>query len=578
MSKTPNYDAKVKAILDELKPGERTCALTGEKWQMTDEELTGYKRFNVPPSNCSPLTRWRLITSWFIGNQIWYQKHPETGVPLVTAVHPATGIKVLPDKEWFDRDFSIYQSDALVDQPFFSQLRRLQLQVPMPAQQTIVEPVNSVALVSLGVEDSYFVLASRCKRSLYTCNAVDVEDSSEVMISDQITGSFNVLDCVGMHQCKFVRESRQCINSAFLFDCHNCENCFGATNQRNKKYLWFNEQLSETEWRARLAAVDLSKRSVLEEYKRKFHDMVATSVWPENFNERTENCTGDYLRDCVNMTNCFQARDNSSDMLDCCVVINDSHGCMSCAGCFFASNCYMSVPSQSSQCLFSFETRQSQNCEYCIDIFNCENCFGCIGLNRKKFCIFNKQYSESDYWKTVDALKCAMLDRGEYGQWMPASMSPSYFWDSSAVGFFAADQTFAEKIGANTFAPESEGAIGEIGEIGEASQLVDPSTLPDSIDDLSDDFAGKAMFDQIFKRRFAYLKPEIAFHKKMGVALSDRHYIARMNALMWDLNTGVFQPTSCAGCQKTIRVGMNRNYPDRTVYCKSCYLAFIESR
>ena len=39
MSKTPNYDAKVKTILDTLEPGERTCELTGEKWEMTEEEI-----------------------------------------------------------------------------------------------------------------------------------------------------------------------------------------------------------------------------------------------------------------------------------------------------------------------------------------------------------------------------------------------------------------------------------------------------------------------------------------------------------------------------------------------------------
>ena len=168
-----------------------------------------------------------------------------------------------------------------------------------------------------------------------------------------------------------------------------------------------------------------------------------------------------------------------------------------------------------------------------------------------------------------------MLDRGEYGQWMPASMSPSYFWDSSAVGFFAADQAFAEKIGANIFAPESEGAIGEIGE---ASQLIDPTTLADSIHDLNEDTAGKAMIDQNLKRRFAYLKPEIQFHKMMSLALSDRHYIARMNEMMWDLNTGVFESMPCAKCQKSIRVGMNRHYPNRTVYCKACYSAYLESK
>ena len=100
MSKTPNYDQKVKAILDDLTPGERTCSMTGEKWTMTEEEIGWYKKFNVPPSKVSPLTRWKHHGAWYVGYQYWYQRHPETRKPIICTVHPATGIKVLPDKEW----------------------------------------------------------------------------------------------------------------------------------------------------------------------------------------------------------------------------------------------------------------------------------------------------------------------------------------------------------------------------------------------------------------------------------------------------------------------------------------------
>ena len=50
MSHTPNYDTKVKAILDGLTPGETVCEMTGEKWLMDAEEMEMYRRFNVPPS------------------------------------------------------------------------------------------------------------------------------------------------------------------------------------------------------------------------------------------------------------------------------------------------------------------------------------------------------------------------------------------------------------------------------------------------------------------------------------------------------------------------------------------------
>src|SRR3989338_9235185 len=106
MSHTPNYDAKIKAILDNLKPGERVCELTGEKWMMTEEEIGWCRRLNVPPSVHSPRARWMFLTHFGTGYQWWWNKHFDTGEPVLSFHHPASGIRVLTDKEWFARDFS----------------------------------------------------------------------------------------------------------------------------------------------------------------------------------------------------------------------------------------------------------------------------------------------------------------------------------------------------------------------------------------------------------------------------------------------------------------------------------------
>ncbi|MFH1142571.1 MAG: hypothetical protein V1695_02560, partial [Candidatus Uhrbacteria bacterium] len=111
MSKTPNYDKKVKEILDSLKPGERVCDLTGEKWNMDEREIGWYKKFNVPPSKYAPLNRMRLMHGYFVMWNIWYNKHTETGKPILSTIHPATGIRVLEDLEWYDRDFSELAKD-----------------------------------------------------------------------------------------------------------------------------------------------------------------------------------------------------------------------------------------------------------------------------------------------------------------------------------------------------------------------------------------------------------------------------------------------------------------------------------
>ncbi len=119
MSKTPNYDMAVKTILDQLIPEECTCSLTGETWNMTAEEIGWYKKFNVPPSKQSPMTRMRLVNSNFVLFDVWYNYHAETGKPVVSVIHPASGVRVLPDEEWFQKDFTSLGREIDIYQPFF---------------------------------------------------------------------------------------------------------------------------------------------------------------------------------------------------------------------------------------------------------------------------------------------------------------------------------------------------------------------------------------------------------------------------------------------------------------------------
>src|SRR3990167_733712 len=146
--KTPNYDAKVKTILDATTPGERVCELTGEKWEMTEEEIGWYKKFNVPPSRLHPDTRSYIMKCFWLTFSWWWNKHWKTGERILTYVHPATGIRVLPDVEWYEQDFTSEGRDLDHTRPFFDQLRELQLRVPLLANRNEKEPHKSITMFS----------------------------------------------------------------------------------------------------------------------------------------------------------------------------------------------------------------------------------------------------------------------------------------------------------------------------------------------------------------------------------------------------------------------------------------------
>ena len=458
MSHTPQYDSAVAKIIADLKPGERTCALTGEKWTMTDEEIGLYKKFNVPLSQVSPQTRWWLTSGWFTSFQWWWNKHIETNKSILSFIHPATGLKVVPDKEWFAHDFSEQGKELKIERDFFQQLRELQLIVPVRAEQNEKEPKNSIARFSFGDVNGFFNMGCLAKDSLFNIWSFDIEDAAETDICSNVKKSFNVSYSQGIFDCKFVRRSRDCISSAFLFDCRNCENCFGATNKRNARYIFFNQQLSAEEYQKKVTKIDFSRRSIIEEYYQKFLDLMAEqAVWPENFNEQAENSSGEFLDKVINNTIGFSNVKNSHDLFWVNYANQESFASACCSGLVGSSDCFYSTNLVNSTGVkFSYHCGTSQNLEYCIDCYNCENCFGCVGLNRKKFHLLNKEYSEEEYWKLVDELKCKMLERGEYGNFFPLSMATSYFPDSGAVLYFGAPKTIgAEKLGALNFEPES---------------------------------------------------------------------------------------------------------------------------
>jgi len=575
MSKTPNYDSKIKTILDALEPGERVCELTGEKWMMDEEEISWYKKFNVPPTQVSPYTRACLCFSWGVGCQWWWNKHPETSKPILSHVHPTTGYKVLPDKEWHDLDLSSQGREVDLSQPIAKQLYHLFLDTPLPAQRNTAVPERSIAITSLGDIDSYFVLGSKTRNSFFCTTTTEVENCAECYHVHHASNSLKVVHSSNIHKGVYVRESSECLDCAYIFDCRNCEHCFGATNKRNKKYLWFNEQLSEEEYNKRRSAVDLSKRSIFEEMKAKFYQlMIKDTVWPENFNEHAENCSGEYISDSTNCKRCFFARNAMNSEESSYMFHTGSEDVYSAHGMVGSSELYYTVTTINCRNIkFSITCSDSQNLEYCSTCFNCEDCFGCVGLKHKSYHIFNKAYQPDEYFILLDQIKCKMLDEGTYGNFLPAKWSYSYVPDSAARFFMHMEDELIDKLNIKKFDPKDDGALGELSDV----EPVSADQIPDDINDVDvEQWAGKPIYDEKLGRPFAFLKPELLFYKKNGLFPPNNHFIQRIKDMYFGANGFSFSSAVCSECEKEIMVAKNIEFPERKFLCKACYLKYLE--
>ncbi|MFA5829533.1 MAG: hypothetical protein WC843_03495 [Candidatus Gracilibacteria bacterium] len=97
-------------------------------------------------------------------------------------------------------------------------------------------------------------------------------------------------------------------------------------------------------------------------------------------------------------------------------------------GSVYSEDCYYGSPYYSKNCVDSLVLRECElcyecidcrklyNCKhcqdcnnsndllYCFDLQGCSECIGCSGLRNKKYCIYNKQYSQEEYQKLKNSL------------------------------------------------------------------------------------------------------------------------------------------------------------------------------
>lgn len=121
-------------------------------------------------------------------------------------------------------------------------------------------------------------------------------------------------------------------------------------------------------------------------------------VYPATFIVHAENSVGSNIKDIKNTYFAY----NAKEIEDChylCDVLNATN-CMDC-------NYSLYYPESSYQLMSTLElkhavcniaTHHSHHVYYCQLCNNSQYLFGCVGLNNKEYCIFNKQYTKEEYF------------------------------------------------------------------------------------------------------------------------------------------------------------------------------------
>jgi hypothetical protein len=555
---TPKTDALLDEYYKTVTPGERRCAETGDIFFLTQEMIDVYKKCGVPVPTTAPNVRLRRLRSHMGGIEL-FQRQTIHGTSTISMYDPGSPARLLDPIEWHDDGTALETYAQVIDPkvPFFDQWNNFSLAVPRPSVFSDPNSEQSAwSLYEIGFKDCYATYGGvDCTELLYGDMCISASHSVDAAFLVESEWSYECVRGYKNSHTFFSDNCESCINVFFSFGCNNCSDCFACVNLENKQYCILNVQYSKEEYFEKIAQFDLSDSDTVQRLLQE-----SRQFWKQGFHHVENNVTserveGDDIIDSVDTygVSTFQTA-RVYNVFDAAFV-NDSCDISTCSKLETSVNAVA--------CTAGYENKMSISCHGCIDVeyselcISCEHCFGCIGLKRKKFCIFNIQYSEEEYWKKLDEIKSEMLKRGEYGEFFPYASSLVAYNVSHADVFFPLSQNEVSRLHGRWF---------EFPVVAPNEMRLPPKKLAG---------ADVSLLQNMFTcaesgRAFRIVEPELVFHKKFNLALPVLHPTVRRKKRYVRGYGLQLRKEQCARCKKEI---ISRIDPEMNTknLCGQCY-------
>ena len=394
----------------------RNCQNCKEDFIIKPEDFLFYNKIKVPPPTFCPECRLVRRFTWRNERSLYRNKCAKTGKNVISIFSPESNITVYDRDEWWKDDWNPADFNQEYDfsKPFFLQFRELLKKTPMPALFT-ARTTNCSYCNHIGeMKNCYLTYGSWMGENLlYTTRAAFSKDCCDVLVVDNAEFSYYTFNATKIFKVFYSEEVENCTDCYFLYDSKGCTNCFMSTNLRNKSYCIRNVQYSKEEYFKKMDEYDLGKRSVIQKLKGEFKERKQKAFHKFARITNAPNCTGDNIRDSFNCKECFDVFDKVKDSK---WAIHGGFNIQDCYDCYgMGANAELlyesiDVGDSGQNYIGVIVTWVGVNVSYCINCHGCTDCFGCIGLKKKQYCIFNKQYTKEEYEKLVPRIKQHMSD------------------------------------------------------------------------------------------------------------------------------------------------------------------------
>lgn len=546
----------------------KNCKQCGSQFEVTADDLGFYEKMGVPVPVLCPECRFKRRAVFRNEMRLYSRTCDLCKRSTLAMYHPDSPYKVYCRDCWMSDKWDPYEYGREYDlnRPFFEQFAEMVLEVPKVgifASTDMGPNINSDWTNFAGAnKDCYLVFNSgpRNENCAYSRGLIESRDTFDAYFGDNVE---RVYECVNVHKSSGVvwgQNVLDSIDSWFLLNCTDCQNCFGCVNLRHKQYHFFNELLDKEEWQRRVDEI-IGSYEKLEEVRKKFDDFSLKFPRRENNNLKNTNCTGDYIFESKNCKECFEA----SFSEDCKYLFSNKYTKDSYDLLGHGRQAEMILEGiavgSGTRIIGSWWCVNGHDIEYSIALQGGEYCFGCDSLKKGKYSILNKRYDEAKYQKIRNHIVNELKEKGLYGLYFPPQMA-----------FFAYNETIAQ----DNLPLTKEEAIKQGFrwqddlQMTTGKETVKPEEISDHIKDVSDDILKETLACIECGRNYRFIKPELDFYKRMSIPIPRKCFYCRHTDRLRRRGPFKLFARECAKCSKEIKTTYAPERPE-VIYCEGCY-------
>ncbi len=225
----------------------KKCIDCSVKFEILSEDMVMYQSMNVPTPEKCPVCRWKHMLAFWRFGRFRKAKSDLSGESIITITPEHNVSPIYSKKEWSSDtwDPMSYGLQYNLSRSFFDQYKELQAKVPIP-HQTSVSNVNSDWSDDVWYCKNAYLCRSvlECEDVRYCYRLVKSKNSMDLAGSFEMNACFECAYCFRGFKTHYAFNSRDTVESSFLYDCRNVQNCFMSWNLRNKSYCIKNRPLA----------------------------------------------------------------------------------------------------------------------------------------------------------------------------------------------------------------------------------------------------------------------------------------------------------------------------------------------